>query len=511
MTLMKVIKTLAADVLVIGGGLGAMYAAVEAAKTGERVSLISKAPAGGSGSSLVSMSVHRFAPSEASEKSKYLKRFLDSCKGIGDPTVIDLLVQQGAQAVERLCDLGLKLEFKDTSVDGRDYHYFACGIPKQGSSLTKPVLNHLKSLPNVRLEEGYMAVRLVLENRRINGVIAERDNQLFFFPAKAVVLATGGAGPVYANTSNTSDLTGDGYAMALEAGLSLQDMEFVQFYPYRVYSPARCDIFPDLFERGARFFNERGERFMEAYPRKELENRDVLARAMFGQKEIIFDLDECDQEFLSRECPNIHEIYHRHRDRKLLVKPVSHFMMGGVPLRADCSTEIEGLYCCGEITGGLHGANRISGSALTELAVFGPIAGREAAFFAKSRLYTDQNGPDEAKMPTLGEDAQKTIVSTLRQTMWENASLIRTAESLGRADKILTGLQRELLNQRPRSLRRFLECRNLLNVARVIVTAAALRQESRGSHYRADCPELKPEWTGNILFKNQMICFKKRG
>jgi aspartate oxidase len=507
---MKVIKVQPTDVLVVGGGLGAMYTAIEAAKSGGHVTLISKAPVGGSGSSLVSMSVHRFAPTEASEKSNYLERFLDSCKGIGNPALIDLLVEQGAQAVERLCDLGPKLEFKDVSVGGCDYHFFACGIPKQGSSLTKPVLRYLKSLPNVRLEEGYMAVRLVMDNRRINGILAERGNELYFFPAKAVVLATGGAGPVYENTSNTSDLTGDGYAMALEAGLSLQDMEFVQFYPYRVYSPARCDIFPDLFERGARYFNERGERFMEAYPKKELENRDVLARAMFGQKEIVFDLDECDQEFLSSECPNIYELYRRHTDSKLLVKPVSHFMMGGVPLRADCSTDIEGLYCCGEITGGLHGANRISGSALTELAVFGPIAGREAASYAQNRPNdASLTGPDEAKMPPLGKDTQETIVAALRQTMWENASLIRTAESLSRANKMLTRLQRELLSQRPKSLRRFLECSNLLNVARVIVAAAALRQESRGAHYRADCPDLKPEWTGHILFNNQMICFKR--
>jgi aspartate oxidase len=272
-----------------------------------------------------------------------------------------------------------------------------------------------------------MAVRLVMDNRRINGSSRSAATSFYFFPAKAVVLATGGAwARIRKHQQYLGSDGGDGTRWRLKAVFRFRTWNLSSSIPIRVYSPARCDIFPDLFERGARYFNERGERFMEAYPKKELENRDVLARAMFGQKEIVFDLDECDQEFLSSECPNIYELYRRHTDSKLLVKPVSHFMMGGVPLRADCSTDIEGLYCCGEITGGLHGANRISGSALTELAVFGPIAGREAASYAQNRPNdASLTGPDEAKMPTRrsAKDTQETIVAALRQTMWKTLLL----------------------------------------------------------------------------------------
>lgn len=178
-----------------------------------------------------------------------------------------------------------------------------------------------------------------------------------------MILCCGGAGNVYAATSNTRDVTGDGYAMAARCGLPLRGMEFVQFYPYRIYSPKRADIFPDLFDHGAVLRNEKGERFMDCakYPMKELENRDVVARAEFAEKEVRLDLSGCDKAYLERECPNIARMARDNPDKPLLIRPVAHFFMGGVPLRTDCSTDVAGLYACGEVTGGLHGANRLAG------------------------------------------------------------------------------------------------------------------------------------------------------
>ena len=131
-------------------------------------------------------------------------------------------------------------------------------------------------------------------------------------------------------------------------------MEFVQFYTYRIYAPRRADIFPDLFEHGAVFRNERGQRFMDCpqYPKKELENRDVVARAIYGQEGVYLDLSGCDKAYLERECPNIARIQREHPQERLRVRPVAHFFMGGIPLHRDCTTEIAGLYVCGEVTGG---------------------------------------------------------------------------------------------------------------------------------------------------------------
>ncbi len=495
------------DVLVIGGGLAAMYAAAAAAGEGGTATLLSKAPAGHSGSSLIAMSVHRFAPPEEELAADYRAKFLESAKGIADPGLVDLLVGRGAASVERLADFGIELHYKHVARQGSQYPYLACCRPKLGRHLTYPAISHLRTLPGVRVLEGYMAFQLVVDGGRVRGALAERDNEVLFFPAGAVVLAAGGAGNVYRHTNNTNDLTGDGYAMAFAAGQPLRDMEFVQFYPYGVYSPARFNIFPDLFARGARSLNEKGERFMDAFPGKELENRDILTREIYRQKEVYFDLAECDQDFLRGECPDIYAAYRKYRGERLLVRPVTHFFMGGVPIRPDCSTDVPGLYCCGEAAGGLHGANRIAGSALTETAVFGPLAGRGAAAFARTngRNSVRSGRPD---LPESGNDDPAGLRRDLRETMWSNAALIRNAESLLRARRDLDAVESGLARLRPARLRAWLECRSLLAVARCVVGSAAFRRESRGAHYRDDYREMNPAWTGSVFIGRDGPVFK---
>jgi len=494
------------DVLVIGGGLAAMNAAINAEKLNQNVMIISKSKVGLSGSSLVSMSVHRYAPHEPSLKEEYHRNFSASGQSINDSCLIELLIEQGANQVEALEDYNLPLLYKTMNIEGKSYRYLACCSPKYGRNLTAPLRSYIEMKTNIKILEGYMALELIVNECKIQGAIIEKDNNLYYLEARSIVLATGGAGYVYKDSSNTSDLTGDGYAMALKAGLELRDMEFVQFYPYRVYSPRKMDIFPDVFLHGACYLNEKGERFMSSFPKKELENRDVLARCMYFQEEVILDLSKCDQTFLESECPNIYEAYHKYKGKKFLVKPVAHFMMGGIPLRPDCSTNIAGLYCCGEVTGGLHGANRMAGSALTEAAVFAPIAGNLAADYA-SRYVNDQNILQnvDISVPVLGEDDVSIITHNLRETMWYNASLVRTQTTLNIAIDKLEQLEIRLTNLKPASLRRWWECKNLITTAKCILRSSLLRQESRGAYYREDFPNENCEFVGNVFVsKNGM-------
>ena len=498
------------DVLVIGGGLAAMYAAVHAAKTSRKVLMISKKKVGLSGSSLVSMSVHRYAPQTEALKEEYAGGFKASGRGINDPRLMERLVQQGAGQVAALKEFGLPLQFKTRDYEGKAYPYLACCAPKFGRNLTYPMRQYIESRTNIDLLEGFMAVELVTDQDQVKGVVAEKGNALYFIQAKAVVLATGGAGYVFENTSNTCDLTGDGYAMAIRAGLELQDMEFIQFYPYRAYSPAQFDIFPDIFAHGACFLNEKGERFMAGYPKKEQENRDVLARCMFSQKEVILELSGCDPDYLEKECPNIYEAFNKYRDRRFLVKPVAHFMMGGIPLRLDCSTNLKGLYCCGEVTGGMHGANRMAGSALTEIAVFGPVAGVHAAEFAARQCKGEVDAFDEDTLaPELGQDEVSGIRQALRKTMWTCVSLVRTGQAMNGAQKEIDALEKQLMQIKPMDLRPWFECRNMLTTAKCILGSAILRRESRGAHFREDFPAEDPEWTGNILATDRTARFIK--
>ena len=475
------------EVLVIGGGLAGMYAAIEAHRAGRSVRILSKGKVGGSGASLVSMSVHRFAPREPGLREEYRRRFLASGEGEQDLRVAEMLVERGADAVEALREFELPLEYRGMDTPSGTYNYLACCKPKRGRLLTGALRNYLLTHTDAVLDEGVMAFDLVKAGGNILGVLAERDGQVIYYPADAVVLAAGGAGNIYRYTSNTTDLTGDGYAMAARAGLRLVGMEFVQFYPYRICTPRRADIFPDIFSHGAVFRNEKGERFMESYPMKELENRDVLARALYRQERVYLDLTACDWAYLERECPNIADMARRFPDQPLEVRPMAHFFMGGIPLEPDCSTEICGLFACGEVTGGLHGANRLSGSALTETALFGRIAGREAAATGPAprdreaetaeleRLLAAIGGPER-----VGELPDRQL---LRENMWAAASVERDMEGLQRLMAFLEKTEEQLDHAAPRPLRQWLELRNMTAVSKAVTEAAVRRPESLGAHY----------------------------
>lgn len=515
-----------ADVAIIGGGLAAMEAAlaVSGANPEAKVVLLSKKPVGLSGASLVALSVHRYAPQEPGLREDYGRSFLASSQGVGDPALLEILMDEGAAALKGLEELGLPLESKELPAsDGKMYRYLSCCRPKYGRRLTEPMRELLLSRPRVREEAGYMAVELLTRNGAVCGVLAEQEGRFYVQPAKAVILASGGAGFVYENTSNTRDLTGDGYGLALRAGLALQDMEFVQFYPYRIASPGRANIFPDVFDHGAVFLNEKGERFMAGFPKKEQENRDVLARQMFAQKEVVFDISGADQEYIKNECSAVYDLARKYHTQQFLMKPVAHFMMGGIPLQADGGSSLPGLYCCGEVTGGLHGANRIAGSALTECAVFGARAGRGAAAYVREKAGNEAAGAKgSAELASQaarivqsfclqpGQEDTRPIIAALRKTMWEKASLIRSEASLKEAKTVVAALTGQLKSQRPASLRLWLEAGNLLLTAEAIVDSALLRQESRGAHFREDYPAADPAMAGNVIYRQGRAEFIKR-
>lgn len=498
----------ATDIIVIGGGLSAMIAAIEAAKHVKNVALISKKDVGKSGASVISMSVFRYSPDQSLEKKKYKKYLTNGGRFINDSKLIDIIVDQGAKKVDELASMGMDLYFKDINIGGVNYRNFASCKPKKGKYITMPMADKVRNFKNISIYEGYMAIDFIIDKGCVSGVVFEKGNSIYYMKSKSVILATGGAGYIYSHTSNTRDLTGDGYAMAINANISLQDMEFVQFYPYRIVSPFQHDIFPDIFKHGAKYVNEKNERFMDKYDNKELENRDLLARELFLQNKVYLDLEQCDVEFIKCECNDLYDNYKKHRNKKLKVEPVSHFMMGGIRIIEDCSTDLEGLYCCGEVTGGLHGANRLAGNALTETAVFGSLAGVSSANYANHKSLS--NSKVEIKwLPELGEGKVNNIISKLRETMWQNAGIIRNSNSLNKAKIEIESLQDEFNNIKPIKYRDWIECRNMLSTSKVIVDCCIIRKESRGAHFRDDFPKENIDMVGNILFKNGEFSFEQ--
>jgi succinate dehydrogenase/fumarate reductase flavoprotein subunit len=507
------------DVAILGGGLAAMESALAVVRNNSslRVTILSKKAVGLSGASLVSMSVHRFAPPEESLRESYRQNFAASSQKIGDPVLREILISEGISAVERLETLGMPLEFKDIpGAGGKRYRHLGCCNPKMGQYLTKPLSRYVHEQKQINSFQGYAAFDIMTDRGAARCVLAEKDGSFFALPARAVILATGGSGFVFGNTSATNDLTGDGYGLALRAGLPLRDMEFVQFYPYQIYSPGRCNIFPDVFEHGAVFLNESGERFMAEFPKKEQENRDILARKMYTQKEVFFDIASCDSEYLERECTGIENLRKKYKVTRFRVKPVAHFMMGGIPLRPDCGTDIAGLFCCGEVTGGLHGANRVAGSALTEAAVFGSRAGQAAALFAagaegqgreKQTIKAWAEDRVNTFFPAPGEDDPSRLIAELRRLMWDKASIVRSKSSLTEAREDAADLKERLKHQRPAFLRSWLEGINLLSTAEAVAASALLRRESRGAHFREDYPAPNEDFDGSMVYRGSNAVF----
>jgi aspartate oxidase len=230
---------------------------------------------------------------------------------------------------------------------------------------------------------------------------------------------------------------------------------------------------------------------MERFPQKELENRDILAREIYRQKKVVLDLSGCQRDYLEAECPDLagSAADSRQRSRD---SPVAHSFMGGIPLNPDCSTGLGGLYVCGEVTGGLHGANRLSGSALTETAVFGRRAGRSAAAWQHgSRESAAELSSIADKLKSISELGIQNVTplrQELRDKMWEHASLERSPEKLEILIRFLVNLEQELSGVRSNSLRQMLELRNMVATSRCVAESALRRKESLGSHYISGSP-----------------------
>lgn len=498
-----------ADFLVIGSGVAGLRAALELAEVG-RVVMITKGQPFES-SSIYAQGGVAVALSEEDDVAVHLRDTLKAGHGLCRKEAVRVLVEEGPARIHELIRWGAQFDkvgkefaFAREAAHSRSRILRARG-DATGNEIVRVLMAQAYQHERIQALDHSFTVDLVMRDGRCGGVVVldELTGERSVIPARAVVLATGGAGQVYARTTNPASATGDGMAMAFRAGAVLEDMEFVQFHPTALYLPSSPPFLLSEAIRGegGQLRNSKGELFMHRYhPDGALAPRDIVARAIWAEmaatraRHVYLDVTHLSPGFVRQRFPTIYATCLRYdidiTEEWIPVSPGAHYMMGGVRTTSEGATTVPGLYAAGEVAcSGVHGANRLASNSLLEGLVFGVRAAHAAV------SYADRLAP-LGPPPTLRDldidraaqldDAEK-MRSSLRRLMWGRVGIIRTGDSLAKAAAQLTRWTK--LTARPFGTRTELEVKNMVEVAFCIAEASLWRQNSVGAHFRADYPQ----------------------
>ncbi len=504
-----------ADFLVIGSGVAGLRAAIELSREGRVVMLTKGHPL--QSASIFAQGGVAVALSEEDDVSIHLTDTVNAGHGLCRLEAVRALVEEGPDRIQELIRWGAKFDkvggkfaFAREAAHTRSRILRARG-DATGNEMVRVLMAHAGRQKRIHRMTFHFTVDLVVEDGRCCGAVVMNENsgEQFILPAKAVVLSTGGAGQIYARTTNPPNATGDGIAMAFRAGAQLQDVEFVQFHPTALYVPSSPPFLLSEAMRGegGQLRNHKGEAFMERYhPLGALAPRDIVARAIWAEmaatrsRHVYLDVTHLGSDFVKRRFPTIYATCLRHdidiTEEWIPVSPSAHYMMGGVWTDLNGATTLPGLFAAGEVAcSGVHGANRLASNSLLEGLVFGMRAGAAAIAWAAR-----QTVPDLAKQVAAlrhGErhrldDAEK-LRNSLRRTMWGQVGIVRSRESLVRAVAQLSRWGRMVSESF--ATRADLEVKNMVQVAHCVAEAALWRENSVGAHFRSDFPDSKrPGW-----------------
>jgi L-aspartate oxidase len=424
-----------------------------------------------------------------------------------DAAAVQVLVEEGPARVRELQTAGADFDLDPTGhlKLGREAAHSKNRIvhahgDQTGAEVARTLVARVKESKRIKVLERARVLELVMYRGACLGVRASIAGKAVEIHADATVLATGGCGQIYRYTTNPVVATGDGYAIAHRAGVTLADMEFVQFHPTALDTPENplALISEAVRGEGAILVNARGKRFMKGQHRlAELAPRDVVARAIFRERRtgpVYLDATKLGRGFTKR-FPGIFALCQARgidpRKDLIPVTPAAHYMMGGVVTDLSGRASAERLYAVGEIARtGVHGANRLASNSLLEGLVF---AERVARDMLKTSKLTRIPKVTKWKVPPLPDrGAAQVAADDIRAVMWENAGIARTARGLRLARERLVEIGDRLPPGATEEL-------NMLQTAELVVEAALLRKESRGGHYRADYPRAKRNWKGRHI------------
>lgn len=518
------------DFLVLGSGIAGLTFALKVAERGS-VAIITKKDRAESNTNYAQGGIAAVTSKEDSIEM-HVRDTLAAGAGLCREEVVRAIIAEGPARVNELIQLGMHFTERTIPMSpgvkewdlgkegGHSKRRILHAKDVTGREIERALLEAVARQPNIEVFENHFAIDLITTQKlampgpnRCAGVyvLNKTDNRVAAFAAPVLVLATGGCGKVYLYTTNPDIATGDGLAMAYRAGVSVANMEFVQFHPTCLYHPkAKSFLISEAVRgEGGVLRNLEGKEFMdEFHPQKSLAPRDVVARAIdsemkrSGAKCVHLDITHRPAPFLIDRFPNIYQTCLSFgidmTKEPIPVVPAAHYQCGGVLTDLDGQTDLPGLFGVGEVAcTGLHGANRLASNSLLEALV--------CAHRAAVRLWEQPVAPQKIDIPPWqsghASDPDELVVVShnwdeIRRTMWDYVGIVRTDKRLERARKRIANLQEEIHEYYWdfKVSSDILELRNIATVAEIIVACARARPESRGLHYNLNHPEPDSTW-----------------
>jgi len=508
-------------VLVIGSGGAGVRATIEASQYGDTV-LISKTIVGKGGCTTMAEGGYNAVLREQDSCGIHFEDTLKGGAYLNDPVLVNILVKEAPLRMGDLIKWGAVFDFTENDevaqrpFGGQRFPRTCYAGDRTGHEMMLTLVDRLSYILDQSSGKGittlqdYTVIDLLKEGDRVIGAMAlDEKGNLVLIKADSTILATGGGTKVYDISTNSSSGTGDGYAIGYRAGAELIDMEMIQFHPTGAVFPydARGRLITEAVRgEGGILLNIKGERFMKDYDpqRMELSTRDVVARAIATEIQngrgtpnggVYLDVRHLPREQIETRLPVMLEQYLAFgvdiRTTPMEVAPTAHHIMGGLRITPECRTTLPGLFACGEVAGGVHGANRLGGNALAETQVFGKRAG-EAAGKAERRQKKVDGAQVKHQQERLDRFMNGTISPSkvrklLERAMWDGANIFRNATDLNRAlDAADILADKSIRAQTSRNLAGCCIVQNMCLTASLICRSALLREESRGAHVRTD-------------------------
>jgi L-aspartate oxidase len=521
------------DVIVIGGGAAGLMACLELPSQ-LRVLLLSKDSGPPSASRWAQGGIAAVTASEDSFTS-HQQDTIRAGAGLCDHAAVELLVHQAPACVKRLLDLGMAFDREDgrlcTTLEAAHSHRRVLHAQdRTGGALVDALEREVQHRPGLEQRRGAMALRLWLKEGRCCGVQILENNHVLWLAAGAVVLATGGGGHLFAHTTNPDLSSGDGVAMAWQAGAQVRDLEFVQFHPTALMLPGAPHFLISEAVRGegAQLVDHDGQSPVAGLTGADLAPRDQVSRALArrmrdqAMDHLWLDLRPVGRERLERQFPTIlgrcRELGLEPLQERIPVAPAAHYWMGGISTDLQAATNLPGLYAVGEVAcTGVHGANRLASNSLMECLVFARQLGELRPVQVVAPLQPPESRWLRDALPSASELREEIVV--LRQQCWSVAGVERCGHALAAAlpdvarrrhqlehqpawqtvQQLGAGEKLNLAPGQESNLRLLHELHHRLVLAELLIRASLFREESRGGHFRTDAPARQPFWRRHSL------------